>query len=247
MSGAGSVRGPLPMGGGQPPPNGFGGPPMHQMVGPGPMTPMHAMSPGMGHGPPMGVINPQQMAQSQVLYQSQYRPGLVNPHKGNPNVPAPPLDPQSQTHMRGPGPGQVPNRLPGPLVPTQSGQPPKIGMPPPGHPGMSGPPKPGGKEGEGEINAPLNQAASGPTGPHHNSAPPMNPQRPPTANAPMPTPAPAPPTQGPGLMGDMSFDMTEMFGGTGGDFDFGPVGLADMDMEMWFDPTAVHDGSVDMK
>ena len=88
---------------------------------------MHGMSPGMGHGPPMGVINPQQMVQSQVIYQGQYRPGLVNPqvnsHKGNPNMPVHPLDPQS--HLRGPGPGQMQNRLSGPLVPTQSGQPPK--------------------------------------------------------------------------------------------------------------------------
>jgi hypothetical protein len=231
------------MTGGQPPPNGFGGP-MHQMVGPGPMTPMHAMSPGMGHGPPMGVINPQQM--TQVLYQGQYRPGLVNPqvnsHKGNPNMSVHPLDPQS--HLRGHGPGQVPNRLPGTLVPSQTGQQPPKGiggpMPPPGQPGMSGPPKPGGKEGEGELNAPMNPAASAPTsGPHHNSAPPMNPQRPPTSNAPMPTPAPPPPGPGPGTMGDLSFDMTDMFGSNGGDFDFGPSSLDNMDL--WFESTAVHD------
>lgn len=218
------------------------------------MTPMHAMSPGMGHGPPMGVINPQQMVQSQVLYQQgqQYRQGLVNPqvnsHKGNPNMPVHPLDPQS--HLRGPGPGQVPNRLSGPLVPTQSGQPPKgIGgpMPPPGQPGMSGPPKPGSKEGEGELNTPLNPSASAPTpGPPHNSAPPMNSQRPPTSNAPMPTPAPPPPPPpGPGSMGDLSFDMAEMFGSNGGDFDFGGTSLDNMDL--WFDPTAVHDSSIDMK
>jgi hypothetical protein len=239
------------MTGGQHPPNGFGGPPMHQMVGPGPMTPMHAMSPGMGHGPPMGVINPQQMVQSQVLYQGPYRQGLVNPqlnsHKGNPNMPVHPLDPQS--HLRGPGPGQVPNRLSGPLVPTQSGQPPKgIGgpMPPPGQPGMSGPPKPGGKEGEGELNAPLNSASAPTSGPLHNSAPPMNPQRPPTSNAPMPTPAPPPPpAPGPGPMGDLSFDMADMFGSNGGDFDFGPSSLDNMDL--WFESTTVHDSSIDMK
>jgi hypothetical protein len=232
------------MPGGQHPPNGFGVPPMHHMgMGPGPMTPMHAMSPGMGHGPPMGVINPQQMAQSQVLYQGQYR---MNPHKGNPNVPVP-LDPQSQSHLRGP-----PNRLSGPLVPTQSGQPPKViggSMPPPGQAGMNGPPKPGGKEGEGEHNAPLNPAASAPTtGPLHNSAPPMNSQRPPTASAPLPNIAPPPPASGPGSMGDLSFDMADVFGNTGGDFDFGPGSLTDM--ELWFDPTAVqavHDGSIDMK
>lgn len=222
------------MGGGQPP--GFGVPPMHQMgMVPGPMTPMHAMSPGMGH-PPMG-INPQQMAQSQALYQAQYRPGLMNPHKGNMQVP---LDPQSQAHLRGP----PPNRLPGPLVPTQSGQQPKViggSMPPPGQPGMGGPPKPGGKEGEGELNTPLNPAGSAPTnGPLHNSAPPMNSQRPPTASAPLPTPAPAPPPSGPGSMGELSFDM-DVFGSAGGDFDFGPTSLGDM--ELWFDPTAVHEGT----
>src|SRR5258708_878539 len=117
MSGTGPVRGPVPMTGGQPLPSRFCGPPMHQMVGPGPMAPMHAMSPGMGHGPPMGVINPQQMAQSQMLFQSQYRPALMNPqmsaHKGNPNVPIPP------PLLPGPG-SPVPNRVPGPLVPTQS-------------------------------------------------------------------------------------------------------------------------------
>jgi len=207
---------------------------------------MHAMSPGMGHGPPMSVINPQQMVQSQVLYQGPYRQGLVNPHKGNPNVPVHPLDPQS--HMRGPGPGQMPNRLSGPLVPTQ-GQPPKgMGgpMPPPGQPGISGPPKPGIKE-EGDL-APLIPAASAPTsGPLHNSAQPMNPQRPPTANAPMPTPAPPPSAPGPGPMGDLSFDMTDMFGSNGGDFDFGPSSLDNMNMDLWFDPTAVHDSSIDMK
>lgn len=225
------------------------------MVGPGPMTPMHAMSPGMAHGPPMGVINPQ-MVQSQVLYQGQYRPGMVNPqvnHKGNPNVPLHPLalDQQSQAHLRGPGPGPMQNRLSGPLVPTQSGQPPKgMPMPPPGQPGMQpgmgGPPKPGGKEGEGELNAPLNPAASAPTsGPLHNSGPPMNPQRPPTANAPMPAPAPPPPPPPPGSMGDLSFDMADMFGSNGGDFDFGSGSLADM--ELWFDPSAVHEDSIGMK
>ena len=240
------------MTGGQPLPSGFG-PPMHQMVGPGPMGPMHAMSPGMGHGPPMGVINPQQMAQSQALYQGQYRPALMNPqmnhHKGNSNVPIPPLDPQSQAHLPGPGPSPVPNRVPGPLVPTQSGQPPKgIGpMPPPGQPGMSGPPKPGGKEGEGEINTPLNPAASAPTsGPLHNSAPPtMNPQRPPTANAPIPTPGPPPPAPapgpGPGMSDLSSFDMFGI-GSTAGDFNFGPSG--GLDMELWFDQ--LQDGPIDI-
>jgi hypothetical protein len=191
--------------------------------------------------PPMGVINPQQMAQYQVLYQGQYR-GLVNPqvnsHKGNPNTPVHPLDPQS--HLRGPGPGQpVPNRLSGGpadsvthLIKSLEGL------------GMSEPQKPGGKEGERELNAPLNPAAFAPTsGPLHNSAPaPMNPQRPPTSNAPMLTPAPPPPPAPvPVPMGDLAFDMTDMFGSNGGDFDFGPCSLDTMDL--WFDSTAVHDSS----
>ena len=128
----------------------------------------------------------------------------------------------------------------------QDAQPPKgVGgpMPPLGQP-MSGPPK---KEGEGELNATLNPAASALTpGPLHNSAPPMNPQRPPTANAPIPTPAPPPPAPapgpGPGPMGDLStFDM---FGSTAaGDFDFGPDGLT-TDMELWFDQ--FQDGPIDI-
>jgi hypothetical protein len=43
-------------------------------------------------------------------------------------------------------------------------------------------------------------------------------------------------------MPELSFDMNEMFGNSGGDFDFGvgadPLG----DMNLWFDPSAVHDG-----
>jgi hypothetical protein len=116
-----------------------------------------------------------------------------------------------------------------------------VPMPPPGQPGMSGPPKPGGKEGEGELHAPMNPAASAPTsGPLHNSAPPMNPQRPPTSNAPMPTPAPPPaPAPAPGPwspIGDLSFDMTDMFGSNGGEFDFGPSSLDNMDL--WFESTS---------
>lgn len=61
-----SMRGPTPLGG-QPPLNGFGGPQMHQM-GMAPMTPMHAMSPNMMHGPPPGVMNPQMSQNHQVLY-----------------------------------------------------------------------------------------------------------------------------------------------------------------------------------
>jgi len=156
--------------------------------------------------------------------------------------------PGEQSHLRGPKPRQVPNRLSGPLVPIQSGKGMPVGGPmqPPGQPGMSRI-KPGGKEpeGEGVLNAPLNPAASAPTfGPFHNSALPTNPQRPPstTANAPMPTAAPPPPPPpGPGPMGDLSFDMSDMFGSNGGDFDFGPSSLDKMDL--WFESTAVHDDS----
>jgi hypothetical protein len=34
--------------------------------------------------------------------------------------------------------------------------------------------------------------------------------------------------------------MTDMFGSTGGDFDF------NADMELWFDPSAVHEGPIDL-
>jgi hypothetical protein len=113
-------------------------------------------------------------------------------------------------------------------------------MLPPGQQGMNGPPKPGGKEGEGDLNTPLNPAgsASTPT-PLLNTAQQMNPQRPQTASAPMPTPAHPPPTAGP--MADLSFDMGDMFGNGGGDFDFGPDSLGDM--HLWFDPTAVQDSA----
>jgi hypothetical protein len=165
----------------------------------------------------MGVINPQ-MAQSQMLYQG--RPGLVNPHKGNPNVPVPPLDP-----------GLVPNGLYGPLVPTQSGQPPSQLR-------MSGPSKLGGKEGEGELNAPLNPAGSAPiTGPLHNSAPPMNSQRQPTTP---PTSAPAEPSPGPGPMGDPSFDMTTCLAALP-DLDSGPS--SSTLEELWYKSTVVYNGS----
>jgi hypothetical protein len=104
---------------------------------------------------------------------------------------------------------------------------------------MNMPPKPGGKEGEGELNPP----ASTPT-PHLNTAP-MNPQRPPTASAPLPTSAPPPPA-GPGSMADFAFDMNDVFGNTSGDFSFDADALGDMNL--FFDPTAVHDGSsLDMK
>jgi hypothetical protein len=47
--------------------------PTHQMgMGLGPMTPKHALSPGMGHGLLMDLINLQQMHQTQMLYQGQY-------------------------------------------------------------------------------------------------------------------------------------------------------------------------------
>lgn len=242
MPGAGNPRG-MPMSGGQGPPGGFG-PQMHQM-GMGPMTPMHAMSPGMGHGPPLGVMNPQHMG---IYAQGQYRPGMMNQqqlqqqHKGGPG------DPQSQVHMRGPaGPGAMPNRLHGqlgPPQPGQPGQPPKtIGghMLPPGQPGMNMPPKPGGKEGEGELNQPLNPPPASTPTPLHNPAPPMNPQRPPTASGPLHTPAPPPPSAGPGSMPDFGFDVNDMFGNTTGDFSFDADTLGDMNL--FFDPTAVHDGS----
>jgi hypothetical protein len=96
-----------------------------------------------------------------------------------------------------------------------------------------------------QLNTPLNQAgsASMPT-PLLNSVPPMNPQPPPMASAPLPTPALPSPTAVP--MADLSFDMGDMFGNGGGDFDFGPDSLGDM--HLWFDPTAVQDGAaVDMK
>ena len=114
----------------------------------------------------------------------------------------------SQSHSRVRGPDPVPNRLSGSLMPTQSlaGQPPK-GMSPMPPLDQRGPPRPpGGKEGEGGHSAPAPTS-----GPHHIRAPPMN--------------------QGP--MGDLSFDMTDMFGSNGGDFDFGPTSLDDMDL--WFD------------
>jgi hypothetical protein len=46
-------------------------------------------------------------------------------------------------------------------------------------------------------------------------------------------------------MGDISFDMTDVFGTNGGDFDFGTSSLDNMDL--WFDPTAVHDSTIDLK
>jgi hypothetical protein len=41
--------------------------------------------------------------------------------------------------------------------------------------------------------------------------------------------------------------MTDMFGSNGGDFDFGPSSLDNMDL--WFESTstAVHDSSIDLK
>ena len=46
-----------------------------------------------------------------------------------------------------------------------------------------------------------------------------------------------------GSMWDLSFDMTDVFGSTGRDSDFGTDSPADM--ELCFDPTDVHDGSTD--
>lgn len=212
---------------------------MHQM-GMAPMTPMHAMSPNMMHGPPPGLMNPQ-MSQTQLYAQNQYRQAMVNVHKNNSNLPVGPGDPQS--HMRGPGPplsGRLPGQL-GPPQPPQPSQPPKgMGGPmlPPGQAGMNGPLK---KE-ESDM-PPLSSGASAPTpGALLNNGPPMNPQRPPTASAPAPAPSqPAPAVS----MADLPFDMSEMFTNGGGDFDFhGSLG----DMELWFDPASVQDGaSLDMK
>ena len=57
-------------------------------------------------------------------------------------------------------------------------------------------------------------------------------------------PAPSPPAPGSRSRGDLTFDMTDMFASAPGDFDFGtPL----TDMELWFDPSAVHDGSIDTK
>jgi hypothetical protein len=105
-------------------------------------------------------------------------------------------------------------------------------MLPPGQAGMNGPVK---KEGEGDIH--LGGSASTP-GALLNNAPPMNPQRAPTASAP---PAPAPPTQV--SMPDLSFDMNEMFPNNG-EFDFhGSLG----DMELWFDTSTQDGASLDIK
>ncbi|KAI0247909.1 hypothetical protein BJV78DRAFT_1285203 [Lactifluus subvellereus] len=239
MAGTGPVRGPVSMG------NGFSGPQMHQM-GMGPMTPMHGMSPSMVHGPPPGVVLNQQMAQSQLYAQNQYRQAMAM-QKNNPNAPLPPVgpgDPQSQAHVRGAGPPGA-NRLPGQLGPPQPPKPMGGSMPPLGQPGMGGPQKPSGKEGEGELGGPLNPPPPTPTPTSLlTGAPPMNPQRPPTAG-PVPTLAPSSQAPAPGPMADIYFDMADMFGISGGDFDFNTNPLNDM--ELHFD-TSVHDGSsLDMK
>jgi hypothetical protein len=61
-----------------------------------------------------------------------------------------------------------------------------------------------------------------------------------SASARLSMPAPAPPASGPGSMRDLSFDMTDIFGSTGGDFDF------NSDMELWFDPSAINEGHIDL-
>lgn len=164
---------------------------------------------------------------------------MVNAHsKNNPNAGPPgPGDPQS--HMRGPGPpmGGRPQGQLGPLQAQQqpSQQPKGMGGPmlPPGQANMNGPPKQGIKE-ESDINS----GGPAPTpGSLLNNGPPMNPQRPPTASAPVPVPAP--PAQAVS-MPDLAFDMTEMFTNGGGDFDFNSsLG----DMELWFDTASVQDGA----
>jgi len=91
-----------------------------------------------------------------------------------------------------------------------------------------------------ELNTPLNPAGSAlMPAPLLNNAPPMNPQRLPTASAPLPTPTSPVPTAGPAPLADLSFDMGDMFGNIGGDFDFGPDSLSDM--HLWFNPSAVDD------
>jgi len=194
------------------------------------MTPMHAMSPSMMHGPPPGLMNPQ-MTQTQQMYAQQYRQSMVNVHKNNGQPPIGPSD--QQPHMRGPPSmgGRLQGQL-GPQQPPQSSQPPKgMGGPmlPPGQAGMNGP-----KKEEGDMNP----GGSAPTpGALLNNAQSMNPQRPPTA------PAPAPPAQAVS-MPDLPFDMTEMFTNPSGDFDF-PGSLSDM--ELWFDPPVPDGTSLEMK
>ena len=62
---------------------------------------------------------------------------------------------------------------------------------------------------------------------------------------PPPSPAPPPQSTGPGPMTDF-FDMNEVFGNTTGDFSFDADALGDMNL--FFDPSAVHDGtSLDIK
>jgi hypothetical protein len=155
---------------------------------------------------------------------------MANAQKNNPNVPAGPGDPQSSAYVRGPGPPGA-NRPPGQLGPPQQVQPSKPmgpSMPPPGQPNMNGPPKK-----EDELNPSLN-----PPPPAQMSAsllsgaPPMNPQRPPTASAPAPPLAPPPP-QSLGL-GDLHFDMTDMFSINAGDFNFDTSGINEM--ELYLEP-----------
>ena len=110
----------------------------------------------------------------------------------------------------------------------------------PGQPGVNMLPKPGGKEGEGQLNPPLNPPLASIPASLLNAAPPMNPQGPPTASAPLPSSAPSPPPAWAGPMTDI-FDMNEVFGNTSGDFSFDADALGDMNT--FFDPTAVHGGS----
>ena len=143
---------------------------------------------------------------------------MVNVHKNNHNVPVSPVRPADpQSHMRGPGPLMV-GRLPGQLDPQQSPQPLQplngmgIAMLPPGQAGMNGPPHPSGKDGEGDVNLGLRTPGSLISG-----ALPMNPQRPTTASAPVPTPPP--PAQVVSTP-DLPFYMSEMITNAGRDFLF---------------------------
>jgi hypothetical protein len=205
----GFMRGPAPIGRGQPPLIGLGGPTMNQM-GLAPMTQTPATSPNMMHGPP-GVINPQ------IQYTRQYRQAMVDVYKNNPNVPTLPVGHAgSQTHARSPG-LPMGGRLPGQLGPQQPPNGMGGSMLPPGHTGTSGPPKPGGTGDEGDMNS---RDRRTPGALIHNS-PSMNPQRPASVSVPASAPVPTPPPLGRAVsMLDPRFDLSGMIANGGGDFDF---------------------------
>ena len=187
---------PPPLTSGQPPPNGFDVSSIYQMgTEPGPMlTSRHAVTPSnSGHGPwtsepSMDVVNSQQIAPTQMPYHDQDQ---ADPHEGV-------LVDSSSQHERLPA-----------LVPTQSGQPPKViggTTPPPGQPETSGSSDP-----DGNLNVTQNSAASASTtGPLCNGAPVVKRRR--KAYTRSHTSA-RPLAQGPKLMGDLSFDLIDVFGG----------------------------------